>query len=97
MSIEDLIDDITRQNFAKAEPHFHTILQSKVDDALAAEKVKVAGHIFNGEEEEEQLELDLDDEDEVEELVTDEADAEVDEDEVEEEPDEEEEEVEEET
>ena len=95
MSIEDLIDDITRQNFAKAEPHFHTILQSKVDDALAAEKVKVAGHIFNGEEEE-QLELDLDDEDEVEELVTDEADAEVDEDEVEEEPDEEEE-VEEET
>jgi hypothetical protein len=61
MSIEDLIDDITKQNFAKAEPHFHTILQSKVDDALEAEKVKVAGHIFNGEEEE-QLELDLDDE-----------------------------------
>jgi len=95
MSIEDLIDDITRQNFAKAEPHFHTILQSKVDDALEAEKIKVAGQIFNGEEEE-QLELDLDDEDEVEELVTDEADAEVDEDEVEEESDEEEE-VEEET
>jgi len=66
MSIEDLIDDITRQNFAKAEPHFHTILQSKVDDALEAEKVKVAGHIFNGEEEE-QLELDLDDDEEVEE------------------------------
>ena len=61
MSIEDLIDDITNQNFAKAEPHFHTILQSKVNDALEAEKVKVAGHIFNGEEEE-QLELDLDDE-----------------------------------
>ena len=69
MSIEDLIDDITRQNFAKAEPHFHTILQSKVNDALEAEKVKVAGHIFNGEEEEEQLELDLDDEDENEEEV----------------------------
>lgn len=79
MSIEDLIDDITRQNFAKAEPHFHTILQSKIDDALEAEKVKVAGHIFNGEEEE-QLELDLDDDD-AEELVTDEAEAEVDEEE----------------
>jgi len=74
MSIYDLIDDITKQNFAKAEPHFTTILQSKIDDALAAEKVKVAGHIFNGEEEE-QLELDLDDEDEVEELVTDDAEA----------------------
>ena len=73
MSIEDLIDDITNQNFAKAEPHFHTILQSKVNDALEAEKVKVAGHIFNGEEEE-QLELDLDDEDEVE-VDVDEADA----------------------
>ena len=86
MSIEDLIDDITRQNFAKAEPHFHTILQSKIDDALEAEKVKVAGHIFNGEEEE-QLELDLDDDD-AEELVTDEADAKVD-DEIEEDEDEE--------
>ena len=86
MSIEDLIDDITRQNFAKAEPHFHTILQSKVDDALEAEKVKVAGHIFNGEEEE-QLELDLDDEDESEEEVE----------ETEEEESDEEEEVEEET
>tara|TARA_Y100000022_G_C13150227_1_gene329101 strand:- start:119 stop:388 length:270 start_codon:yes stop_codon:yes gene_type:complete len=73
MSIEDLIDDITNQNFAKAEPHFHTILQSKVNDALEAEKVKVAGHIFNGEEEE-QLELDLEDEDE-EEVDVDEADA----------------------
>ena len=56
MSIEDLIDDITRQNFAKAEPHFTTILQSKIDDALEAEKVKVAGHIFNGEEEVEETE-----------------------------------------
>ena len=91
MSIEDLIDDITRQNFAKAEPHFHTILQSKVDDALEAEKVKVAGHIFNGEEEE-QLELDLDDEDESEEEVE-----ETEEDEEEESDEEEEEEVEEET
>ena len=86
MSIEDLIDDITRQNFAKAEPHFHTILQSKVDDALEAEKVKVAGHIFNGEEEE-QLELDLDDEDESEEEVE---ETEEDDEEVEEESDEEE-------
>jgi len=93
MSIEDLIDDITRQNFAKAEPHFHTILQSKVDDALEAEKVKVAGQIFNGEEEE-QLELDLDDEDENEEEVE---ETEEDEEEVEVEESDEEEEAEEET
>jgi len=62
MSIEDLIDNITGQEYAKAEPMFHELLQSKVNDALEAEKVKVvAGQIFNGEEEE-QLEMDFDDE-----------------------------------
>jgi len=60
MSIEDLIDNITGQEYAKAEPMFHELLQSKVNDALEAEKVKVAGQIFNGEEEE-QLEMDFDD------------------------------------
>jgi len=59
MSIEDLIDNITGQEYAKAEPMFHELLQSKVNDALEAEKVKVAGQIFNGEEE--QLEMDFDD------------------------------------
>lgn len=62
MSIEDLIDNIAAQNFAQAEPMFHEILQAKMDDALEAEKVKVAGQIFNGEEEE-QLEMEFDEED----------------------------------
>lgn len=65
MSIEDLIDNITSQDYAKAEPMFHELLQSKVNDALETEKVKVAGQIFNGEEEE-QLEMDFDEEDELE-------------------------------
>jgi len=65
MSIEDLIDNITGQDYAKAEPMFHELLQSKVNDALETEKVKVAGQIFNGEEEE-QLEMDFDEEDELE-------------------------------
>ena len=61
MSIEDLIDNIANQDFAKAEPMFHDLLNAKMNDAMEAEKVRVAGQIFNGEEE--QLELDFDEED----------------------------------
>jgi len=79
MSIEDLIDNITVQDYAKAEPMFHNILQSKMDDALEAEKIKVAGQIFNGEEEE-QLEMEFDeDEEEVEEKEEDTEDEETEE------------------
>jgi hypothetical protein len=65
MSIEDFINNVTDQNFSKAEPIFHELIQSKLNDALEAERIKVAGQVFNGEEDdEEQLELDLEDEDE---------------------------------
>jgi hypothetical protein len=64
MSIEDFINSVTDQNFSKAEPIFHELIQDKLNDALEAEKIKVAGHVFNGEEDDEQLELDLDEEDE---------------------------------
>lgn len=65
MSIEDLINHVTDKNFAKAEPIFHELIQHKMNDALEAEKIKVAGQIFNGdpEDEDDQLELDLEDED----------------------------------
>tara|TARA_R110000796_G_scaffold130746_1_gene246420 strand:- start:484 stop:717 length:234 start_codon:yes stop_codon:yes gene_type:complete len=62
MSIEDLIDSIADQNFAKAEPMFHDLLNAKMGDALETEKIKVADQVFN-DGEEEQLEMDFDDED----------------------------------
>lgn len=74
MSIEDLINDVTSQDFAKAQPTFADIMSTKVADALEQEKINVAAQIFNNatdpdsEEEimgdDEQLELDLGDEDE---------------------------------
>jgi FKBP-type peptidyl-prolyl cis-trans isomerase (trigger factor) len=67
MSIEDLINHVTDKNFAKAEPIFHDLIQHKMNDAFEAEKIKVAGQIFNNDPEEdeddEDFELDLDDED----------------------------------
>jgi len=64
MSIEDLIDNISVQDYVKAEPAFNELLHAKMNDALEAEKIKVAGQIFNGDEpDDEQLELDLEDED----------------------------------
>lgn len=66
MSIEDLIDTITSQDFSKAGPLFSDIIGDKIDMALEQEKIRLADVTFNGAEEddEEQLELDLGDDDE---------------------------------
>lgn len=67
MSIEDLIDNITSQDFSKAGPLFADIIGDKVNTALEQEKIRMADVTFNGAEDEEQLELDLGDEPEIEE------------------------------
>lgn len=72
MSIEDLIDNITTQDFSKAGPLFADIIGDKVNTALEQEKVRMADVTFNGAEDEEQLELDLGDEPEIEEEETEE-------------------------
>lgn len=74
-SVEDLIDQINTQEFAKAQAAFNSIIADKTASALDAEKIKVAGQIFNGDpsdEEEEQLELDLEDQIEEDDLELDE-------------------------
>lgn len=63
MSIEDLINHVTDKNFAKAEPIFHDLIQHKMNDAFEAEKIKVAGQIFNNDPDEDEDDFDLDDED----------------------------------
>ena len=73
MSIEDLINDVSNQDFAKAQPTFAELMNSKVADALEQEKINVAAQIFNNatdpdsEDEimgdDQQLELDLDHDD----------------------------------
>ena len=61
MSIEDLINNVTNQDFAKAGPTFAEIMQTKMGDALEQEKIAVADQIFNGASEEEEDEEDIDD------------------------------------
>ena len=68
MSLEDLIDNIGTQNFAKANGVFDDLMKSKMADALDAEQVRLANAIYNdedldGEEWDDEDESDEDDED----------------------------------
>jgi len=60
MEIEDFINTVVNQDFAKAGPMFTELLQAKVDDAMDAEKVKLANQIYNGVEDD-QAEFEEDD------------------------------------
>lgn len=65
MSVEDLINYITDQNFSKAEVTLNDLMSDKMNDALEQEKIAVANQIFNGVEEEEEFDdEDLDEEEE---------------------------------
>jgi hypothetical protein len=60
-NIEDLINSVMDQDFAKAGPMFSELMQQKLADSLDQEKIKVAGVVFNDEEE-------FEDDDELEEI-----------------------------
>ena len=45
---ENLINALEVGNFSSAEQLFNTLMNDKAQDALDAEKVSVAGQIFNG-------------------------------------------------
>ena len=78
VEVNDVLAAIQQKNIAQAKAAFGDVMGQKVNDALEAEKVKLAGQIFNDEEEteeevpepeaeleddaEEQIELNLDDE-----------------------------------
>ena len=50
-SIEDMLDAIAGDNALDSQKMFADLMSAKVSDALEAEKVRVAGQIFNGETE----------------------------------------------
>ena len=64
-TIEELINNISQEEFTKANTSFNDILQSKIDDVLEAEKIKLSASIYNDIDidDEEQLELDFDEDD----------------------------------
>ena len=61
MEVEDLINNILDQDFAKAEPTFKDVMAAKIDDALEQEKIAIADYVFNGAEVDEEESSDLDD------------------------------------
>jgi hypothetical protein len=48
--IEDFIDAIAAGDFNQSEKLFDDLVSDKMVDALEAEKISVAGQIFNGED-----------------------------------------------
>lgn len=61
--LDDLVDMISVEDFANAKPMFAELMASKLHDAIDAEKVKVAGQMFDPDEDEDLDEEDFDDED----------------------------------
>lgn len=64
MSVEELINHITDQNFSKAEITLNDLMSDKMNDALEQEKIAVANQIYNGVDPDEDEDLDDDFEDE---------------------------------
>jgi hypothetical protein len=65
MSVEELINHITDENFSKAEITLNDLLADRMNDAIEQEKIAVANQIYNGVDPEDQLELDLDGDDDL--------------------------------
>jgi len=59
MSTSELINNIKDGDNVTANKTFDSLLKSKLNDALDAEKIKVAGEIYNGDEPE-QVEMEFD-------------------------------------
>ena len=60
-SIEDMLDAIACGNALDSQKMFADLMSAKVYDALEADKVRVAGQVFNGETDLEVSEKDLED------------------------------------
>ena len=77
-NIEDLINSVMDQDFAKAGPMFNELMQQKLADSLDQEKIRVAGVVFNDDEDFEDDDDDLEDisDEEIEEIIDEEDDEE---------------------
>ncbi len=77
-NIEDLINSVMDQDFAKAGPMFSELMQQKLADSLDQEKIKVAGVVFNDDDEEEFEDDDLEEisDEEIEQIIDEEDDEE---------------------
>lgn len=82
ITFEDLIDAALAQDYNKANEIFNAAISAKQSDVLDQERIKVAGQIFNGEDEEDEdvhpEEDDLEDAEDMADADDDQEDADVD-------------------
>jgi len=52
VSVDDVLAAIQQKNLAQAKAHFNDVMGDKINDALDAEKVKIANVVFNNHPEE---------------------------------------------
>lgn len=75
-NIEDLINSVMDQDFAKAGPMFNELMQQKLADSLDQEKIRVAGVVFDNEDFEDDEELEEISDEELDQIIGDEDDEE---------------------
>jgi len=65
VSVDDVLAAIQQKNLAQAKAHFNDVMGAKINDALDAEKVKIANVVFNNHSEESEEEVEAPEEHDV--------------------------------
>ena len=66
VEIADFLNNVTTKNYSQAEKQFSALLNDRLTDRLQSEKIKVAGQVFNNQNDEEIEEVELESEEETE-------------------------------
>tara|TARA_X000001382_G_scaffold126200_1_gene112544 strand:- start:171 stop:392 length:222 start_codon:yes stop_codon:yes gene_type:complete len=59
VEIADFLNNVTTKNYSEAEKQFSALLNDRLADRLQSEKIKVAGQVFNNQNDEEIEEVEL--------------------------------------
>ena len=65
VSVDDVLRATQDKNLARAKAHFNDVMGDKINDALDAEKVKIANVVFNNHPEESEEEVEAPEEHDV--------------------------------
>lgn len=66
VEIADFLNNVTTKNYSEAEKQFSALLNDRLADRLQSEKIKVAGQVFNNQNDEEIEEVELESEEKTE-------------------------------
>ena len=66
VEIADFLNNVTTKNYSESEKQFSALLNDRLTDRLQSEKIKVAGQVFNNQNDDEIEEVELESEEETE-------------------------------